>query len=488
MHEAVVPIIIISCFFATLLIINRKQLFVRSFEDFAVANRSVGVIGLTFAVFSAWYVAATYTAWAGMAVTQGSATFYVTIYATSVLVFMYMYSSRTWILGSRFGLMTQGDLLALRYRSRTMGFSSSLINFISHVGFLALEFITLGYVIEYATYGVVSRFWATMIAAAIMFIYVNMGGLKTVITANIFQGILMVFLGTIITIRLINVNAGGITNLMDVLIQNNPEFTILAVTPQYWTSILLCAMLGASLWQYVHNRVIAAESITTIKKGSLLACILGTIYYIFVALLMMHTNNYEYAVQHSDEAFFWFIKNYGGPVMLGLMSSIVLATATGSISSMIHTYSTQISNDLVGSIRRKPLTDKDQVRLTRILMLILVVFAVIVANLNLTELINLALVFYNGIVVLFPVVILGLFWRRANTAGALIGMISGFILIVIMVLLNIYPGGWFPGVFGFALTSIIMIVAGFIKEPDDYVNALFDYMEHIIDGKKASVR
>jgi solute:Na+ symporter, SSS family len=415
---------------------------------------------------------------------QGAVAFYVTPYAVSVLVFVYAYSTRSWILSNKFMLTTQGDLLALRYNSRLMGFSSSFINFICHVGFLALEFITLGFVVEYATYGVVPRFWAILIAAAVMWVYIYYGGLKTVITANIFQGVLMAILGTGATYRLIYTEAGGIGPLIEKLIAHNPDLVVMNQPLSFWTSIVLCSMLGASLWAYVHNRVLAAESITIVKQGSLLAALLGTVYSVILFLLMMYTNIFEFAVTHPDEAFLWFTRTYGGPFTLAIMASIILATATGSISSMIHTYSTQISRDMVGSIMKEVPSDEAQVKLTRALVIVLIIIAVIVANMRLPQLINLALLFYNGIVVMFPVVILGLFWRRANREGALVGMISGFILILVMAYLNIYPGGWFPGVFGFALTLIVMIIAGYLKKPEPYVVKLFDYMEYIIDGEK----
>jgi len=66
-----VSIICMIGFMVVLIVINRKNLGVQSFGEFTTANRSFGVLGITLAIYSTWYVGAIFTAWAGFAVGFG---------------------------------------------------------------------------------------------------------------------------------------------------------------------------------------------------------------------------------------------------------------------------------------------------------------------------------------------------------------------------------------------------------------------------------
>jgi SSS family solute:Na+ symporter len=51
-------------------------------------------------------------------------------------------------------------------------------------------------------------------------------------------------------------------------------------------------------------------------------------------------------------------------------------------------------------------------------------------------LIFLALLTYQGMIMLFPVVMLGLYWRRANKEGALAGFLGGTTLSFVLTIVN----------------------------------------------------
>ncbi|MGK7377646.1 sodium:solute symporter family transporter [Planococcus sp. 1R117A] len=78
----------------------------------------------------------------------------------------------------------------------------------------------------------------------------------------------------------------------------------------------------------------------------------------------------------------------------------------------------------------------------------------------------LALFTYDGIILLFPIVILGLYWKRANKEGAIIGLIAGTALSMFLRFFNpsfIEGWGWQPGVYGLILSFAVMITAGYMK-------------------------
>ena len=74
-----------------------------------------------------------------------------------------------------------------------------------------------------------------------------------------------------------------------------------------------------------------------------------------------------------------------------------------------------------------------------------------------------------------PVVILSLFWRRFNYAGAMAGIISGAVADILWLIFLTGKTGIYEIVPGFALGLIVSIVVTLCtKAPDEKVTAIFD--------------
>ena len=90
---------------------------------------------------------------------------------------------------------------------------------------------------------------------------------------------------------------------------------------------------------------------------------------------------------------------------------------------------------------------------------------------------------------LFPALVLGVFWKRANQKGAIAGMLTGFVVCV-HYMLTTYPGmggssseQWFgiapisAGVFGVPAGIIAIVVVSLLTEPPSKeVMALVDHI------------
>lgn len=92
-------IIFIVVFFVIVFAINAKNFGVKSFEEYATARGAFGVLAISLAVFSTWYVGATFTAFAGYSVGYGFIGLYVLTYATLTMLSMYLVAEKTYIWG-----------------------------------------------------------------------------------------------------------------------------------------------------------------------------------------------------------------------------------------------------------------------------------------------------------------------------------------------------------------------------------------------------
>lgn len=122
--------------------------------------------------------------------------------------------------------------------------------------------------------------------------------------------------------------------------------------------------------------------------------------------------------------------------ILGLVLAGLLAAMMSSVSATFNSASTLVTMDFVQKFRPE-LTSQQLVRVGQFTTLILVVLASAWAPQierfsSLWEYLQLVLAFICPPVV--SVFILGLFWHRANSTGAIVSLLSGFVLALFLVI------------------------------------------------------
>lgn len=477
---AAFPIIMIISFFALMLIIIRKNLGVKTFNDYATANQSFGFIAITFSVLSTWYTGAMYTAWAGMTISYGFIGLYVVAYASITLVTMYFVITPTYIWSKKYRISTQPELFGFRYQSKSLRILISVWGILFTIPWLIVEIVTQGIVFFYATGGLISQFWGMVIGITVVVIYVALGGMRSVVTANMFQGIIMIFGGTTLMFYFMYKYFSGYSIGMSQVLNDYP---LLLTYPgpgwepslPYWTSIVILSGLGGFMWPWAYNKLFAGDGVRSLKMAALSAPIIGGIYYAVFVVSGLFLHSFSDAAADPEGAFLWIARE-SGPFALGLLGIVIMATSVGTVSGIIQAISTVVSKDLAPLVKTD-ITDKQGLTIARIAVLVIAAISIFFGTLDLGLMVFLALFSYDGIILLFPVVILGLYWKRANKVGAITALLVGTGLSMTLRLLNptfINDLGWQPGVYGMVLSFIIMIIAGYSKEPTAFVEKLWD--------------
>ncbi len=161
--------------------------------------------------------------------------------------------------------------------------------------------------------------------------------------------------------------------------------------------------------------------------------------------------------------------------VIALVAAGGLAAALSTASGLLLVIASAISHDLYYRCINRQASEKTQLRIGRIMIGI----AVCVAGyfgINPPGFVAqvVALAFGLGASSFFPVIVLGIFWKRANRAGAIAGMISGISFTMLYIvqtkfmgvspwLLGISPEG--VGVIGMAINFLVCIAASLVTEP-----------------------
>ncbi|WP_322009654.1 sodium:solute symporter family protein [Paraburkholderia sp. J12] len=182
-------------------------------------------------------------------------------------------------------------------------------------------------------------------------------------------------------------------------------------------------------------------------------------------------------------------------VMSGLIASGALAAALSTADGLLLTISNVLSHDVYYHMVDPEASSQRRVTMSKILLLGVALFASWVASLNTGNILFLVgAAFSLAASSLFPVLVLGVFWKRTTRLGAVAGMVAGLAVCVYYIVAT-YPfftqltgfegGRWFgiepisSGVFGVPAGFLVAIGVSLMdRRPDAYTMALVDYIRH----------
>ncbi|MQA94014.1 MAG: sodium/solute symporter [Streptosporangiales bacterium] len=126
----------------------------------------------------------------------------------------------------------------------------------------------------------------------------------------------------------------------------------------------------------------------------------------------------------------------GGPVLLALIAAVAFATILAVVAGLTLASSSSLAHDFYASvIKRGKASEKEEVRVARISAFVIggisIVLAIFAQGLNVAFLV--ALAFAIAASANLPTILLSLFWKRFNTAGAVAGIYGGLISSVVLV-------------------------------------------------------
>jgi len=134
----------------------------------------------------------------------------------------------------------------------------------------------------------------------------------------------------------------------------------------------------------------------------------------------------------------------GGDIALALFSAAAFATILAVVAGLVLASAGAIAHDLWANVMHRA-DEASENRAARIASIGVGVVAIlgalaVGAGFNVTVLVSMAFVFAAS--ANFPPLILALFWRRFNTAGALTGVAVGIVASVVMIVLSppVWPG------------------------------------------------
>lgn len=311
----------------------------------------------------------------------------------------------------------------------------------------------------------------TIIGLIIVLIYTVVGGLKAVAHADFFHGLLML-LGLIVLPVVALVHTGGIGGMLSSLETIDPDalklFGSYGIGIEGIVSVVGFLGIGLAFMcsPQISVRFIAARNQSEIKRGKYIA-ILFILFADTGAVLAGMAGRVLYPSLSDQETILPVLSSELFPAFItGIFIVIVLAAIISTVDSLLILLSSSVVRDVYQKIFKPDASQKQIVLLGKI-MTVVIGLSAFLFSLSENRLIFWFVLFaWAGIGSAFcPVIILSLFWKKITRAGAIAGMVSGFLISITWVLVFKESTGLYEMVPGFIGSFIIIYLVSLLSKP-----------------------
>ncbi|PLX09504.1 MAG: sodium/proline symporter PutP [Marinilabiliales bacterium] len=303
---------------------------------------------------------------------------------------------------------------------------------------------------------------ALLIGVFIIIGYTFLGGFNAVSWTDFIQG-LMMFLA-VVAIPIIGIFK--VDNIHQRVIEINPNFMnqFIDTDGNPLSAIAITSLLAWGLGYFgqphILARFMAIKSADKIKKARIIAMVWVVISLAGALLVGIIGATWVTNVTRDTETIFMILINgFTHPAIAGLLLAAILAAVMSTADSQLLVTSSSLVEDFYKIVIRKNASDREQVWISRLAVLLVAISAYLIARNPNGSVLNLVSYAWAGFGAAFgPLVIFSLYWKSMTRWGALAGLISGGVTVIVLKNLS---GGIFEMyeiIPGFIIACIAIVV------------------------------
>lgn len=395
-------------------------------------------------------------------------------------IIVHFVMNKVWITNSIRKYTTPADFYYDRFKSPLLRVILALIFLSASFPYVSSVLIAIANAAQIATGGAVSYRTVVIIVGVIIVAYVMIGGLKSIAITDTIQGLIYISILWVIVIACLMTAFGGSLGNALATIWENTNSWFSYPGPDGWVPYsarfgypFSCAIGWTVMLPHVFIRSgYSGSDLHTQRRLMFLTPILqafvwtGTMLIGLVSIALLpglDTADTEYIIPyliqniinqiHPHMAVVLMIGFFIGAVAVGISTADSFLLVTGSI----------ISEDLLHHTFKLKLSERGQLISVRIVIAIVGAVSIAFA-INPPDLIFTLIMFAIAMVMpLFPILVLGIYWKRATKQAAVTAAIVGTVLVLMTYFVWNIGGNWY-GAFGFLGSLICMIVVSLLTK------------------------
>ncbi|MCR4641752.1 MAG: sodium/proline symporter PutP [Lachnospiraceae bacterium] len=329
-------------------------------------------------------------------------------------------------------------------------------------------------------------YWAALtIGALVILAYTFLGGFRAVCTTDFIQGTLMIVaLLAVPIVALFIMKDQGLTvsqGLMDNGVENVESFT------GFFTGTTATSIISGLAWglgyfgmPHILVRFMAVKNEKEMTKSKAVAISWVTLSLVFACVIGVVGRafmNFDAIKEAGEERIFIemitriFTEDIHASFIAGVFLCGILAAIMSTADSQLLVSASAMAEDIYKGVIKKDASDKKVMMLSRIAIVVIAVVAYVIAIDPDSSVMKLVSDAWAGLGAAFgPLVLMSLFWKRTNLPGAIAGLVSGALTVIIWDYIPIGGGtlsaatGLYSLALGFPISLICIVIVSLLSK------------------------
>ena len=333
-----------------------------------------------------------------------------------------------------------------------------------------------------ATFGIRYEYALTT-GTLIIVAYTFLGGYKAVCWTDLLQGLLM--MGALIVVPAVMLyHLGGFGEAMAVIEEIKPNALSMG------EGIGALSIVSALAWglgyfgqPHILVRFMSIRSTKDIPAATFVGIswmVISLIGACFIGLLgIAYVHKFELTLQDPEKIFIVMSQLLFNPWIAGILLSAILAAIMSTASSQLLVSSSTIAEDFYKRIFNKEASNKTVMNLGRIGVLLVALVAFVISTDKESSVLSIVAYAWAGFGASFgSVMLFSLFWSRMTRIGAILGMITGAVMVVLWknYLAELFNFPIYEIVPGFVAASAVIIIASLLTQVRPGTTAAYERM------------
>ncbi|MGY2794937.1 solute:Na+ symporter, SSS family [Thermostichus sp. MS-CIW-36] len=434
--------------------------------SYFLAGRGLGSLALTLTTLATLLSAFTFIGVPADAYTHGLGIFLGVGVTTAFISGLFLWVGyRVWLAAQHFGFITPSEFFGHRFNSPLLALLYCLSALTFTAPYISIQIIGGARTLA-AVLGEGIPYWPLAVVVALVILgYVLFGGSQAVVWTDVVQGIILI-LGMGVAFVALALGVG-----QEAAGQLDPWLSLPGPNGRWsWQGLFgnqLLFFMATPLFPQFFQRFYMAKSARPFQTLMVVWPLLILLVFFPAALLGVWGRLAFPSLEKTDQIMPLMLQTLPSGVAAVVITA-ALAALMSTADSQLLTASSLVTRDLVVTFFRRQLSPHQEELLGRWVVLGIGLASFVIALNPPGLIVEIATWSFQGNAMLFPILIAGLYWKRATRAGAVAGALvsSGLTLGWLSGLLpRAWTGGWLPVIPAVVIGSGVLIGVSLLTQP-----------------------
>ena len=279
---------------------------------------------------------------------------------------------------------------------------------------------------------------AVIVSVVLILFYTLFGGFLAVSWTDVFQGLLMLLALACVPILVIS-QTGGVDQFTAQINQQNPQllnlFTDAEGNVLSW--MMIVSTMGWGLGYFGQPHILARFMAIRSAFETVQAATIGVVWALscYLLAILVGLSGIAYlpeVLPDSEKVFIALTSLIFHPLIAGILLAAILAAIMSTVDSQLLVCSSSLAEDLYPLVTRKDVSAEKRLQIGRIAVVVLAMMATVLAMEPDNKVLDVVSYAWAGLgASLGPAILVSLYWRRMTARGALAGVLTGGVTVMI---------------------------------------------------------